>query len=115
MGAGLALVFMRDFTTGGSDIVAKLVQVKRPDMQMGQMILIVDICVVLSSGFVYGRIESVLYAGITIFIYTQVVDFVLYRKGDKGSGVPYDEENAKKSGIYFNSGEELARHFLRGR
>ena len=43
------------------------------------------------------------------------VPFVLYRKGDKGSGVPYDEENAKKSGIYFNSGEELARHFLRGR
>ena len=101
MGAGLALVFMRDFTTGGSDIVAKLVQVKRPDMQMGQMILIVDICVVLSSGFVYGRIESVLYAGITIFIYTQVVDFVLYRKG-----------SGKVIFIISREGKEIARRII---
>ena len=81
MGTGLALVFMRDFTTGGSDIVAKLVQVKRPDMQMGQLILIFDAMVVLSSGLVFGKIESVMYAGITIFVYTRVVDILLYRRG----------------------------------
>lgn len=81
MGAGLALVFMRDFTTGGSDIVAKLVQVKRPEMQMGQVILMADALVVLSSGLVFGKIESVMYAGITIFVYTQVVDIFLYKRG----------------------------------
>lgn len=42
------------------------------------------------------------------------VPFVLYRKGMKGSGVPYDEENAKMSGVYYKSGEELAKHFLQG-
>ena len=81
MGAGLALVFMRDFTTGGSDIVAKLVQTKRPDFQMGQVIMAIDVCIVMLSGFVYGRIESVLYAGITIFVYTRVADLVMYRRG----------------------------------
>ena len=42
------------------------------------------------------------------------VPYVLYRRGDSGSGVPYDEENAKASGVYYKSGEELARHFLQG-
>ena len=42
------------------------------------------------------------------------VPYVLYRRGDSGSGVTYDEENAKASGVYYKSGEELARHFLQG-
>ena len=42
------------------------------------------------------------------------VHYVIYRRGDSGSGVPYDEENAKASGVYYKSGEELARHFLQG-
>ena len=42
------------------------------------------------------------------------VPYVLYRKGMHGKGVPYDEENAKVSGIYYKSGEELAKHFLQG-
>ena len=101
MGVGLALVFMRDFTTGGSDIVARLVQTRRPDLPMGQLILVVDICVVLASGFVYGRIESVLYAGITIFLYTRVVDFVLYRKG-----------SGKVIFIISRQGREIARRII---
>ena len=42
------------------------------------------------------------------------VPYVLYRKGDEGNGAAYDEENAKLSGKYYASGEELAKHFLRG-
>ena len=101
MGVGLALVFMRDFTTGGSDIIARMVQVKHPGMSMGRVILVIDICVVLMSGFVYGRIESVLYAGITIFLYTQVVDFVMYRKG-----------SGKVIFIISKKGKEIARRII---
>lgn len=42
------------------------------------------------------------------------VPYVLYRRGDEGNGAAYDEENAKLSGKYYASGEELAKHFLRG-
>ena len=101
MGAGLGIVFMRDFTTGGSDIIAKLVQVKRPDFQMGQVIMAIDVCVVLASGFVYGRIESVLYAGITIFVYTRVADTVLYRKG-----------SGKVVFLISRRGQEIARRII---
>ena len=100
-GVGLALVFMRDFTSGGSDIIARMVQVKHPGMSMGRVILVIDICIVLMSGFVYGRIESVLYAGITIFLYTQVVDFVMYRKG-----------SGKVIFIISKKGKEIARRII---
>lgn len=43
------------------------------------------------------------------------VPYVIYRKGDKGHGKSYNEANAAEGGIYYNSGEELARHFLQGR
>jgi uncharacterized membrane-anchored protein YitT (DUF2179 family) len=101
MGTGLGIVFMRDFTTGGSDIIAKLVQVKRPDFQMGQLIMMVDVCIVAISGFVYGKIESVLYAGITIFVYTKVADTVLYRKG-----------SGKVVFLISRKGQEIARRII---
>lgn len=101
MGVGLGIVFMRDFTTGGSDIVAKLVQTKRPDFQMGQVILMIDACIVSLSWFVYGRIESVLYAGITIVVYTYVADMVLYRKG-----------NGKVIFLITKKGDEIAKRII---
>ena len=81
MGTGLAIIFMRDLTSGGSDIVAKVVQVKRPDMQMGQLLMMFDVVVVLCSGLVFGKVESMMHAGIAIFVYTQVIDIILYRRG----------------------------------
>lgn len=101
MGIGLGIVFMRDFTTGGSDIIAKLVQTKRPDFQMGQVILMIDVCIVALSWFVYGKIESVLYAGITIVVYTFVADSVLYRKG-----------NGKVIFLISKKGQEIARRVI---
>lgn len=101
MGIGLGIVFMRDFTTGGSDIVAKLVQTKRPDFQMGQVILMIDACIVSLSWFVYGKIESVLYAGITIVVYTYVADMVLYRKG-----------NGKVIFLISKKGDEIAKRII---
>ncbi|MBR6607396.1 MAG: YitT family protein, partial [Oscillospiraceae bacterium] len=47
MGAGLALVFMRGSTTGGTDILAKLIQLKAPHVPIGRMLLILDCFVLL--------------------------------------------------------------------
>ncbi len=101
MGVGLGIVFMRDFTTGGTDIVAKMVQVKRPDFQMGQIMMMIDACIVALSWFVYGRIESVLYAGITIMVYTRVADMVLYRRG-----------NGKVVFLISKKGTQIARRII---
>ena len=56
---------------------------------------------VLLSWFVYGKIESVLYAGITIMVYTRVADLVLYRKG-----------NGKVVFLISKKGHEIARRII---
>lgn len=84
-GTGLALIFMRGATTGGTDLVARLLGRHFRSMSMGRLMLCVDIVIVLVSAVVYGRIESALYAGIAIFVSTKLIDTILYGT-DIGTG-----------------------------
>lgn len=80
-GAGLALLFLRGATSGGTDIIAKLIRIKRPHVSMGHIILIFDIIIITASGFIYKSLESALFATIVIFINSYVIDYVLYGTG----------------------------------
>lgn len=77
-GSGLALVFLAGATTGGTDIIAMLIRKRRPDISVGNIMMIADFCVIALSLFVYGKIESIMYASIVIFISAKAIDFVLY-------------------------------------
>ncbi|MBQ8598735.1 MAG: YitT family protein [Oscillospiraceae bacterium] len=82
-GCALALVFMRGSTTGGLDIVSRLLKKKYPHLSMGRLLFMADACVLSISVLVYGNIESGLYGLITIFTCSKMLDAVLYG-GDKG-------------------------------
>lgn len=77
-GVSLSLVFMRDATTGGTDLIARLLKRHFRHLSTGKLMLGVDLVVVLVSAVVYRRIESILYALIYIFISTHVIDTILY-------------------------------------
>lgn len=77
-GAGLALVFLTGATTGGTDIIAMLIRRKKPELSMGNIMLIFDLVVIALSFAVYREIESIMYAVIVIFISAKAIDFVLY-------------------------------------
>ncbi len=77
-GTGLALVFMTGATTGGTDIVAMLLRHKNPRLSVGRLFLIIDMSVVLLSFLVFGKIESIMYALIIIFLSSRAIDVVLY-------------------------------------
>jgi Uncharacterized conserved protein len=77
-GIGLALVFMRGSTTGGSDIASRLLQLKFPNMPVGRLILIIDAVVFVGAALVYKSIESALYAMIAIYTCTGILDSLLY-------------------------------------
>ncbi len=77
-GLSLGIIFMRNATTGGVDIIAKLVKLKYPHITLGKSIFIFDAVIVVTGGFVYGNFESVLYASIVIFVSAQVLDYFLY-------------------------------------
>lgn len=82
-GTGMALVFMRGATTGGVDIIAKLVNGKFGFLSIGNIILLLDACVVLLAAVAYGNIESSLYAAVLIFVQSKVIDSLIYG-ADKG-------------------------------
>ena len=81
-GAGLALVFARNATTGGVDTAAKLIKLKHPHLSMGRIILFFDILVVGSSFFVYRSVENLLYSIIVIYLSSKTIDYLLYGTGD---------------------------------
>lgn len=76
-GAGLGIVFLRGATTGGTDIIAKLLRLKFTHISMGRVILFLDLIIIAVSFFVYGSIESMLYALVVIFVSSQAIDYTI--------------------------------------
>ena len=84
-GLGLSLVFIRGATTGGTDLVARLLARRLPHMSMGKLMLAVDGLIVIASGFVFGSVENAMYACIVIVVSTKIIDAILYGT-DIGTG-----------------------------
>lgn len=99
-GSGLALIFMRGGTTGGTDLAANLLNRKFRHMSLGKILLIIDFFVVSASWVVYGEIESPFYAVVVIYVSTKVIDAILYGT-DIGSG--------KLMFIVSNENEKIAK------
>lgn len=72
-GVGIGLVFIGHATTGGTDMVAALIQQKVRHYTIAQIMQVVDALVVLSGAYVFG-ISRALYAVIAILVITKVSD-----------------------------------------
>ncbi len=78
VGAGMSLVFMRGSTTGGGDILAKLLQKRFPYLHTGYAIMLIDFVVIGASVVVFGELEAALYGIISMVCTTQTIDAILY-------------------------------------
>lgn len=76
-GLGLALIMLSGATTGGTEIIAMLVRLKKGDVPIGRMILFVDLIIISLSFFVYRSFEAIMYAAVSLFVSTKMIDFVL--------------------------------------
>lgn len=77
-GAGLGFVFAAGVSTGGSDIIVRLLQMKWRHVPIGVINICFDACVALLTGLVYQDVNSTLYSGIAIFISGKIIDMVVY-------------------------------------
>lgn len=78
-GAGLGMVFISGASTGGSDIVVRLVKKKYRNLPIGRISMMFDAAVVLLTGIVFRDISKSLYSGVVVFVTGQVIDAVVYR------------------------------------
>ena len=77
VGGALALIFLRGGSTGGFDIVAKIVSIRWPLLSIGRVILISDGLVVALSALAYGDINTALYTAVALFLSARAVDGLL--------------------------------------
>ena len=78
-GFGLGFVFVCGASTGGSDILVRLLKLKYRNVPIGQISMCFDALVVLLTGLVFHDVTKALYTGITVFVCGQVIDAVVYR------------------------------------
>ena len=78
VGFGVGLVFFAGTSTGGSDIVVRLVKLKAKNTNIGQIAMGFDVIVVILTGLVFGDITNALYTGVSVFLCGKVMDAVVY-------------------------------------
>lgn len=78
-GIGLGMVFSAGASTGGSDIIVRLLKLKYENVPIGTISIVFDAVVAILTGLVFWDISKALYSGVTIFICGQVIDAVVYR------------------------------------
>ncbi len=98
---GIGWVFKAGATTGGTDIIIKLLRSKMPHLRTGGLFLAMDAVIVAVSGFVFKNTDVALYAGLTVFIISLVLDLVLYGR-----------DEAKLMFIISDKSEQITRRLL---
>ena len=78
-GLGLGVVFISGTSTGGSDILIRLLKLRYRNVPIGQISLCFDAAVVVLTGIVFHDVSKALYTGVTVFVTSQVIDAVIYR------------------------------------
>ncbi|HPJ02821.1 MAG TPA: YitT family protein [Candidatus Limiplasma sp.] len=76
LGLGLGLILRGGATTGGSDLTAKMIHARFQHISVGMILFAIDFCVVISAAFLITP-KAALYALITIFISSRVIDMVV--------------------------------------
>lgn len=77
-GTGLGLVFLSGASTGGVDIVARLLRPRLQNFPLGRIMLVIDLCTVALTGLVFRDVSKALYSAVTLYVSTTVLDAVVY-------------------------------------
>ncbi len=78
MGVGLGVNYQRESTSGGTDIIIKIIQKFNSDLKLGTITAVLDILVVGFGALVYKDINVVLFAVVAIFVQSKFIDFLVY-------------------------------------
>ena len=78
MGVSLGLVFLGNASTGGVDIVARLMKLKFRNFPIGKIILCMDLTIAVITGVVYRDFNNTLYSVIAMVVSSMALDRVVY-------------------------------------
>ena len=77
-GLGLGIVFVSGASTGGSDIICRLLKMRWRNVPIGTITMGFDLVVMALTGLATGDLSKALYTGLTVFLSGRVIDVVVY-------------------------------------
>lgn len=77
-GAGLGIIMTTNATSGGTDIIGRLVHKAAPFISVGKVVMAADALIVIAYMTVFKSFDSGLYAIIVAFVSSRVIDALLY-------------------------------------
>ena len=107
VGFGLGMVFVSGTSTGGSDILVRLLKLRYRNVPIGQISLCFDAAVVALTGLVFQDVTKALYTGIAVFVTSKIIDAVVYSFDYSKVALiisPKFEEIAKQIGLKLDRG-----------
>ncbi len=100
-GSGIGIAFVSGASTGGTDIIGRLLQHSMPQMPIGKLLLVIDGIVIVASLIVFKQVNLALFGIIALFVSTYSVDFLIAKLNV--STIAF---------IISDSGDELARRLV---
>ncbi len=76
-GFGIGMSFAAGASTGGTDIIGRIIQTKVPYMPIGKMLLLVDGVIIIISFFIFRDIELILFGVLTLFVSSYSIDLII--------------------------------------
>ncbi|MDR0930655.1 MAG: YitT family protein [Clostridiales bacterium] len=76
-GLGMGISFLAGGTTGGTDIIAKILNKKTPNISIGNYVLLIDALIIAATCVAVSDLNAGLYSVIALFINAKVIDIVL--------------------------------------
>lgn len=81
LGAGLAFIYMRGSSSGGTDFLTMSIKTLFPHLSIGLVTMSIDLFIIILGWPVFGNIDAVLYGLITTFVTSTVIDKIMYGIG----------------------------------
>lgn len=82
MAVAIGIIFSAGATSGGSDVIIKLLRLRYPHMKTGTLFFCTDLIIVAISAAVFRNIDSAMYALISVVVTSLVLDVVLYGRDE---------------------------------
>ena len=93
LGFSLGLMMLNGATTGGTELLARLLKYKFRHLSIGRLCLIIDVIVVSLYALTFGELVGALYGIIAMYISSKVMDMVVYGSGGAKLALIVSEES----------------------
>ena len=82
LAVGMGILFKLGATSGGTDILIRVIKLKYKHLKTGSLFLATDCCVIAASALVFRNVDLALYAAIATMVSSFCLDLVLYGRDE---------------------------------